>query len=175
MVMIKGGILTGAVGLAAWRVGRPIDRRSTVAYVVAVAVSGFAVGGLWSLSFLGLGSGLFWLGLLVAGWGVSQDRAMLRGWPVGRPEATPDSGSVGSGVGAALDRPAPEHPEPLSHQDQPEQEQAGQGSFSGAGEPQRNGHEEDESDRTSQTDHQRRHSGAESVPAGVASGGVGEE
>ena len=83
MVSIKGAIFAGAVGLAFWRMGRAINLRPTVGYIAAMALSGFAVGVLWSLSFLGVGSGLFWFGLLVALWGVSRDREMLQGWAAG--------------------------------------------------------------------------------------------
>jgi len=80
MVLIKGGMLAGAVALAFRRLGRILARRPAVGYTVGMAVTGFAAGVLWSLSFIGLGSGLFYLGFLVALWAVSHDQAMLRGW-----------------------------------------------------------------------------------------------
>jgi hypothetical protein len=175
MVAIKGGIFTGAFGLAFWRLGRAINLQPTVAYLASVALSGFAMGVLWSLTLLGLGSGLFWFGLLVGLWGVSRDREMLRGWITEGADGPFASDSVVSGGGNPVDRPKSQHPDPTAREEQPEQEQTGNGPLPGTDEAQRDGGDQEEDARAYQTDHQPRHGGSHPVPAGVTSSALGEE
>ena len=80
MVLIKGGMMIGAVALVFSRFGRLIATRSTVGYIVGTVLSGFAVGVLWSLSFIALGSALFYIGLLLSIWALSWERVLLEGW-----------------------------------------------------------------------------------------------
>lgn len=168
MVLIKGGMLAGAVILVFRRLGREVGRRSRWGYTVGMAVTGFAVGVLWSLSFIGLGSGLFYLGLLVALWAVSWDREMLRGWKGSEPsDVTRGAHALDDSVAEQADSPA--------HDDEPAQEEDGHGSFTGPHEPQGNGAHDQEDSRPRQTDHQRGHQGSDPVPAGVAPGALGEE
>lgn len=82
MVLIKGGMFAGVAGLVFRRNGQMIGRVSKRGYTVATGVMGFAVGTLWSLSFIGPASGLFYLGLLLALWALSRDGELLWSSPV---------------------------------------------------------------------------------------------
>lgn len=163
MVLIKGGMLVGAVTLVFRRLGREVARRPRAGYTVGMAVTGFAMGVLWSLSFIGLGSGLFYTGLVVSFWAVSWDREMLGGWKV----------LEASDVGRAshtLDDSVAKQPDLTTHQEEPTQEQGDDGSFPRPHEPAGDGAEHQENQRPRQPDHQNRHPRPKPVPAGVTPG-----
>jgi hypothetical protein len=79
MVMIKGLILAAAVAAVAWRLGRPTQAPLVAGYVLSLAVSAAALGWLWGLSLIPLGSALFYTGLVAALVVAHRDRGFFDG------------------------------------------------------------------------------------------------
>ncbi|TVQ92592.1 MAG: hypothetical protein EA400_03560 [Chromatiaceae bacterium] len=80
MVLIKGVILGGALTLVAWRLQHRCPVSILAGYTTALAVAGSGLGWLWGLSLLGLGSALFWGGLLGAWLVAGRDAAAGSDW-----------------------------------------------------------------------------------------------
>jgi hypothetical protein len=63
MVLIKGLIGLAIAGLVWWRMGRPLSESLAVRYGTSIAVAFGAVGWLWGLNLVPLGSLVFYTGL----------------------------------------------------------------------------------------------------------------
>ena len=63
MVLIKGLIGLAVAGLVWWRLGRPVADGLAAGYAGAVAISAAALGWLWGLHLIALGSIAFYAGL----------------------------------------------------------------------------------------------------------------
>jgi len=79
MVMIKGLILAAAVAAIVWRLGRPAATPIVLGYTVTLGTSTAALGWLWGLSLIPLGSALFYGGLLGAFITATRDRHFFDG------------------------------------------------------------------------------------------------
>lgn len=64
MVLIKGLILSVAVSLVGWRLGRPIARARLLGYALTLGTSAAAVGWMWSLNAIPIAALFFYGGLL---------------------------------------------------------------------------------------------------------------
>jgi hypothetical protein len=63
MVLIKGSIGLAIAGLVWWRMGRPLARSLAIRYGASMAIAFAAVGWLWGLNMVPLGSLVFYAGL----------------------------------------------------------------------------------------------------------------
>lgn len=63
MVLIKGSIGLAIAGLVWWRIGRPLAESLAVRYGASMAITFGAVGWLWGLNLVALGSLVFYAGL----------------------------------------------------------------------------------------------------------------
>lgn len=80
MVLIKGLIASAAAALLWWRLGRPIGRGLAARYGLALGLCAGALGWLWGLHLLLLGSLAFYAGL--AGLALTARRdPLLSTWP----------------------------------------------------------------------------------------------
>lgn len=88
MVAIKGLILGVVASLLWWRLGRPIRSLTLLGYGAAAALSAGALGWLWGLSWVPLGSLLFWLGLGAVLFVTHHDQRLFDGADEGRADGT---------------------------------------------------------------------------------------
>jgi len=79
MVALKGLILGAAVAAVLWRLGRPTPAPVVLGYTLALGTSAAAVGWLWGLSLIPLGSALFYGGLIAAFLVAGRDRGFFDG------------------------------------------------------------------------------------------------
>ena len=79
MVLIKGLILAAAAAGVLWRLGRPTPAPLVLGYTGSLAVSAAALGWLWGLSWIPLGSALFYGGLIAAFVVAHNDRGFFDG------------------------------------------------------------------------------------------------
>jgi len=79
MVLIKGLILAAAAAGVLWRLGRPAPVPTVLGYTVSLGVSATALGWLWGLSLIPLGSALFYGGIIGALVVAHKDRGFFDG------------------------------------------------------------------------------------------------
>lgn len=84
MVGVKALILLGAAALVLMRLRGPVTRRALLGYAGSLSLSAGALGWLWGLSSLALGSLLFYGGMVLAFRVASADPLLMQGLRPGR-------------------------------------------------------------------------------------------